>query len=196
MHDAAVRTPLIAVLLVAVAACSNTPKAASGADAAASAHDGAAGDGAVGDGAPQDLDMQASDFECILRWTMVGGYRITNKLGNDALSVANSPTGGVFPVGTIVQIVPTEAMVKRRVGFSTETHDWEFFSLGVTASGTTINTRGTTDVVNAFGGNCLNCHMAAMSQYDMICGTTHGCAALPLSEAQLIDLQNADPRCP
>ena len=92
--------------------------------------------------------MKATDFECVLRWTMVGGYRITNKLGHDPLPIANNPTGGgPFPVGTIIQIVPTEAMVKRRVGFNAMTHDWEFFSLGVSSSGTTINMRGTTAVV-------------------------------------------------
>ena len=140
--------------------------------------------------------MKASDFECILRWDMVGGYRITNKLGNDALSIANSPTGGTFPVGTIVQIIPTEAMVKRKAGFSAMTHDWEFFALAVSSTGTTINTRGTTEVVNAFNGQCFGCHMKAMPQYDFVCGTTHGCDPLPLSETALVNLQNGDPRCP
>ncbi len=144
----------------------------------------------------EDLDMMASDFECVLHWPMVGAYRITNKLGHDAAAVANNPNGGVFPVGTIVQIVPTEAMVKRRVGFSATTNDWEFFSLGVTASGTTITNRGTTDVVNAFNGNCHDCHVKAAPQFDFICGTTHGCDPLPLSEATLVSLQNSDPRCP
>jgi hypothetical protein len=145
----------------------------------------------------EDLDMKATDFECVLRWTMVGGYRITNKLGHDPLPIANNASGGgPFPVGTIVQIVPTEAMVKRRTGFNAMTHDWEFFSLGVSASGTTINMRGTSAVVNAFGGNCLTCHAKAMPAFDMVCGTTHGCDPLPLSEAQLISLQNSDARCP
>jgi hypothetical protein len=145
----------------------------------------------------EDLDMKATDFECILHWTMVGGYRITNKLGHDPLPIANNASGGgPFPVGTIVQIVPTEAMVKRRTGFNAMTHDWEFFSLGVSASGTTINMRGTTAVLNAFGGNCLTCHAKAMPAFDMVCGTTHGCDPLPLSEAQLISLQNGDARCP
>ena len=144
----------------------------------------------------EDLDMMASDFECVLHWPKVGAYRITNKLGHDAAAVANNPAGGTFPVGTIVQIVPTEAMVKRRVGFSSTTNDWEFFSLGVSASGTTINKRGTSDVVNQFNGNCHDCHIKAMAQFDFICGTTHGCDPLPLSEATLVNMQNSDPRCP
>jgi hypothetical protein len=171
--------------------------------AAACSSKGPAGgsDAPVGSGGPdaavEDLDMKPSDFECVLRWTQVNNaYRITNRLGHDALSVANDPNGGTFPVGTIIQIVPTEAMVKRRAGFSAQTHDWEFFSLTVAASGTTIDARGTTNVVNAFGGNCLACHMKAMPQYDFVCGTTHGCAPLPLTTQQLVNVQNSDPRCP
>ncbi len=171
-------------------------------DAAAS-HDGSAVDAPAAhpDGGPdgaagEDLDMQASDFECILHWDMVGGYRITNKRGHDALSIAQSSSGGVFPVGTIIQIVPQEAMVKRRAGFSPTTSDWEFFSLNVSSSGTTIAKRGTTDVVNQFGGNCFGCHSKAMPQWDLVCATTHGCDPLPLDEATLVSLQNMDPRCP
>jgi len=141
--------------------------------------------------------MKASDFECVLHWTQVANsYRITNKLGHDPLATANSPVGGDFPVGTIIQIVPTEAMVKRRAGFSAATHDWEFFALSVSSSGTTIDKRGTADVVNAFNGNCLGCHAKAMPQWDFVCGTTHGCDALPLSTQQLVSLQDNDPRCP
>ncbi|HTJ46297.1 MAG TPA: hypothetical protein VL463_29530 [Kofleriaceae bacterium] len=148
-------------------------------------------------GGVEDLDMKASDFECVLHWTQVANsYRITNKLGHDPLATANSPVGGDFPVGTIIQIVPTEAMVKRRAGFSAATHDWEFFALSVSSSGTTIDKRGTADVVNAFNGNCLGCHAKAMPQWDFVCGTTHGCDALPLSTQQLVSLQDNDPRCP
>ena len=180
----------LAFVLVALAACgsstsSTTPDAPAGSgtpDAASSV---------------EDLDMKASDFECVLRWTQINGsYRITNKLGHDAAAVANNPAGGDFPVGTIIQIVPTEAMVKRRAGFSATTHDWEFFALSVSKSGTTIDKRGTTDVVNAFNGNCLACHSKAMPQFDLVCGTTHGCDALPLSTQQLVGIQNGDPRCP
>lgn len=179
------------VLCCALAACGGSGGSSSDqTDASASS----SSDGPAG---VEDLDMKATDFECVLRWTKVGGYRITNKLGHDPLPIANNASGGgAFPVGTIIQIVPTEAMVKRRVGFDASTHDWEFFALSVSASGTTINKRGTSDVVNAFGGNCLTCHIKAMPAYDLVCGTTHGCDPLPLSESQLVNLQNNDARCP
>src|SRR5437870_1434658 len=119
-----------AMLVGALLAACGTSKPATSADAPPASTDAPA--------SMEDLDMQAADFECILRWDMVGGYRVTNKLGHDALAVAHSATGGTFPVGTIVQIVPTEAMVKRRAGFAAATNDWEFFLLGVAASGTTI----------------------------------------------------------
>jgi hypothetical protein len=52
-------------------------------------------------------------------------------------------------------------MVKRRKGFNRATRDWEFFFLTTTPQGTAIVTRGTTTVVNRFGGNCASCHLAA-----------------------------------
>jgi hypothetical protein len=177
------------VVSVVIAACGGASNPGGAADAPVAAVDGPAG--------VEDLDMKAQDFECVLRWTKINGsYRITNKLGHDAAAVANSSAGGDFPVGTIIQIVPSEAMVKRRAGFDPATHDWEFFSLGVTASGTTIKARGSANVVNQFGGNCLACHQKAMPQFDLVCGTTHGCDALPLTTAQLVGLQDQDPRCP
>jgi hypothetical protein len=115
-------------------------------DAGASGNDDASGPPLLPDGgdAGPDLDMQASDFDCILSWPKVGDYRITNKLGNlsGSLAIANAPDGGVFPVGTVVQLIPDEAMVKRYVGFNAASDDWEFFNLSTSASGTTINQRG------------------------------------------------------
>lgn len=179
------------IVALAASACGNHGDDAAQADAPGG---GGSVDAPAG---VEDLDMKASDFECVLRWTKVGGYRITNKLGHDPLAIANNASGGgPFPVGTIIQIVPTEAMVKRRTGFDAASHDWEFFALSVSASGTTITKRGTSDVVNAFGGNCLNCHIKAMPAFDLVCGTTHGCDPLPLSESQLVNLQNNDARCP
>jgi len=180
----------ILALVAVLSACGGGTKSpAGGTDAPAGSTDAPPG--------TEDLDMKATDFECVLRWDKVNSYRITNKLGHDPLPIANNANGGgAFPVGTIIQIVPTEAMVKRRAGFSDATKDWEFFSLGVTASGTTITKRGTSDVINAFNGNCLDCHIKAMPAFDLVCGTTHGCDALPLSEAMLVSIQNQDPRCP
>lgn len=153
----------------------------------------------LSDGASSaDFDATAQDFQCILGWTKVRKFYITNKLGmlNEALAVANNPSGGKYPTGTIIQLIPTEAMVKRRQGFNADTHDWEFFSLATSTSGTVIQSRGTNDVVNAFGGNCFSCHSQAQPQYDLVCEENHGCVALPLTADQITAIQQSDPRCP
>lgn len=144
-----------------------------------------------------DFDAQASDFTCILDWQKVRSFYITNKAGKmtEALAVANSANGGTYPVGTIIQLIPLEAMVKRKAGFNAATKDWEFFSLQPSATGTQILKRGTTDVVNQFMGNCFNCHQKAAPQFDMVCEKTHGCDPLPFTDAQIQSVQNADPRC-
>jgi hypothetical protein len=142
--------------------------------------------------------MQASDFECILRWPKVGDYRVTNKLGDltDTLAVANATDGGVFPIGTIVQLIPNEAMVKRYAGFNPASDDWEFFNLTASSTGTVINQRGGgASVTNFTGASCLSCHSGAAPQWDMICGTTHGCQPLPIGEPTIQNIQNSDPRC-
>jgi len=151
-----------------------------------------------GDTSTTDFEAKASDFECLQDWTKVRSFRIANKLGNldGALAVANSGSGGTYPVGTIIQLVPTEAMVKRAEGFSPETKDWEFFSLSVSASGTDILTRGKREVVNQFGLQCFSCHDKAEPQYDLVCESTHGCDPLPLPTTFLEGLQDTDPRCP
>lgn len=144
-----------------------------------------------------DLDMQAEDFTCIRDGEKVRKFYVTNPLGflDEALAVANSTEGGTYPVGTVLQLVPLEAMVKRRAGYSPETNDWEFFSLDVRAGETTILARGAADVVNAFGGNCLDCHSLAEPQWDLVCEDTHGCDPLPLSDEVILNIQNADSRC-
>lgn len=145
-----------------------------------------------------DLVMKASDFGCILKWDKVDRYRITNLLGfqKQALAIARSKDGGVFPVGTVIQLVPQEAMVKRRKGWNPKTKDWEFFFLKVDKNGTQIVSRGKEEVKNQFGGNCFSCHNKAEEKWDLICGENHGCDPLPLSPTVLENIQNADPRCP
>jgi hypothetical protein len=151
----------------------------------------------LGPAPARDVVLNETDFGCTLAWDKVGDVRITNKAGHlaEALAVARSPTGGTFPVGTLIQLVPFEASVKRAPGFSAQSHDWEFFALMPTAAGTQIVSRGTTDVINQFGGNCLTCHAKAKPQWDMFCGTGHGCDPLPLTSALIDQLQHSDPRC-
>jgi mono/diheme cytochrome c family protein len=85
-------------------------------------------------------------------------------------------------------------MVKRAPGYSPATNDWEFFSLDVSATGTRILSRGGAKVLNRFGGSCASCHNAAQPRFDFVCGTTHGCAPLPIGPDVIASLQRSDPR--
>ncbi|HSO96516.1 MAG TPA: hypothetical protein VLV81_10790 [Acidimicrobiia bacterium] len=143
----------------------------------------------------QDLQMRASDFHNLHTMTMVRGFFVDNRLGHLAAALRAARAGkGVYPVGTILQLVPQEAMVKRRKGFSPATHDWEFFFLQTTPQGSTIVNHGTTTVVNRFGGNCASCHLAAQSHFDLVCEHNHGCAPLPVGDDVIAAIQRADPR--
>ena len=143
-----------------------------------------------------DVQVTATSFRSLHDMTPVRGFFVANLLGDLAgtLRVANSKAGGVYPPGTVLQLVPTEAMVKHRPGYDTATHDWEFFSLAVSPGGTRILRRGAADVVNRFGGNCASCHAAAQSKFDMVCEHDHGCAPLPVGDDVIRAVQQTDPR--
>ena len=143
------------------------------------------------------MDIDAKSFRCITKMTPVRQFYVDNLQSHlDAtMAAANSPTGAVYPPGSVIQLIPTEAMVKRDKGFNAATHDWEFFALDVSKDGTQIGKRGTVDVVNRFGGNCFSCHVQAAAQWDLVCETGHGCAPLPVTPAMIRALQRTDPRC-
>ena len=155
-----------------------------------------------GDGAstapPRDFVAEASDFECLQNWPRVRNIRLTNRLGHldEALALAANPVAGrEYPVGTIIQLFPGEAMVKRGPEFDPANNDWEYFELSVSASGTSIRVRGRDDVINMFGGQCFGCHAAARD-FDFICEKAHGCIELPVTDELITILQDGDPRCP
>jgi hypothetical protein len=140
--------------------------------------------------------MQANDFVNIHDMTPVRGFFIDNRLGHldEALAVADDPKGGTYPIGTVIQLVPQEAMVKRAPGFDPKSNDWEFFALDVTPQGTKITTRGGAEVINRFGGSCSGCHGAAKPEFDFVCEKDHGCAPLPIGDDVIKSVQEADPR--
>ncbi len=144
----------------------------------------------------EDFEAQSDDFGNIHKMTPVRGFFVDNRLGHldEAVAIAEANEGGTYPVGTIIQLVPQEAMVKRRAGWSPDTNDWEFFFLDVSAEGTTIVDRGTDDVVNAFDLNCASCHQAADPEFDMVCETDHGCEPLPIGRDIIDAVQASDPR--
>ncbi|MCI5140458.1 MAG: hypothetical protein D3909_01730 [Candidatus Electrothrix sp. ATG1] len=147
--------------------------------------------------AEKTVEVTDQDFGCIRDMEQIRGMYVGNLLGNiDAtIAVANSEEGGVYPPGTVVQIVPGEAMVKREAGFNAATNDWEFFALDVSAEGTKIASRGGEEVKTPFGQDCLSCHAQAEPKWDMICETGHGCAPIPITRDMIVALQKTDKRC-
>lgn len=152
---------------------------------------------AVAESQSAALSVSAESFRCIRQMTAVRHFYVDNLQGNIAatLAAANAPAGARYPVGSVVQLVPTEAMVKRESGFNAATGDWEFFELDVAASGSTIRRRGFAEVNNRFGKNCFTCHVPARQPWDFICESGHGCAPIPIDHRMTGALQRSDPRC-
>jgi len=143
------------------------------------------------------LSISEKSFRCMTEMTHIGRFYVDNLVGNlkGTTQVAESMTGGLYPVGSVLQLVPTEVMVKREKGFNAATRDWEFFELDVSPTGSTIRKRGFVEVVNRFGGNCFICHIRARPEWDLVCDTTHGCESIPITIAMINALQRTDPRC-
>ena len=165
-------------------------------------------------GKRKDFIVQPEHLTCILGWDQVRNFRITNPLGKrklrKALRVAKRQRGR-YPVGTIIQLIPFEVMVKRRKGFSPETRDWEFLTLkdfsvfqvllDPETGNPIIDSRGTTEVVNFVGGDggrCFACHSKAAKRFDLVCEQDHGCDPIPLAgtaETFAALARAFDPRC-
>ncbi|HEX5006010.1 MAG TPA: hypothetical protein VFV70_02790 [Hyphomonadaceae bacterium] len=143
------------------------------------------------------VDITDASFGCIRDLKSVRGFYVGNLLGdiNGTLAAANSASGAAYPVGSVVQLVPGEAMVKHGKGFNAATNDWEFFELDVQPAATKIKVRGFTETVNQFGGNCFACHAKAEAKWDMICEQGHGCDPIPVTPVMAKAIQNTDPRC-
>lgn len=144
-----------------------------------------------------EVDVSADTFGCITDMTPVRHFYVDNLLDDlDAtLAVANSPVGGKYPPGSVIQLVPTEVMVKHGDGWNAATRDWEFFELDVSEDGSSIRNRGFVDVINRFGGNCFACHVKARPEWDLVCEKDHGCDPVPLTAEMILELQQTDPRC-
>jgi hypothetical protein len=145
----------------------------------------------------EEFVAEADDFVNLADMTPVRGFFVDNRLGalDETLAVANSPEGGIYPVGTIIQLIPQEAMVKRGGGFDPTANDWEFFELDTSSEGTVIHQRGKAEIENRFGsGSCSSCHAVAGDTFDFVCEDTHGCEPLPVSDELILDLQQNDAR--
>lgn len=144
-----------------------------------------------------ELTITEDSFKCLSEMTAVRHFFVDNLLDDlDAtVATAQSPEGGSYPPGSVVQLVPYEVMVKHRPGWNAGTSDWEFFALDVSAEGTSISDRGLTDVLRRTGGTCFGCHIKAEPRYDFICELDRGCDPPPITREQIAVRQSEDPRC-
>ena len=146
--------------------------------------------------APAAFPIGDKSFKCITELTHVRHFYVGNLAGNldGTVKVAQAATGD-YPVGSVLQLVPSEVMVKREKGFNATTRDWEFFELNLSPDGSTIRARGFQEVNNRFGGNCFTCHVKARAEFDLVCDNNHGCDPIPITRAMSGALQRTDPRC-
>jgi hypothetical protein len=146
----------------------------------------------------REFVAQADDFKCLFDGTKVEGksfyvFNRNKRKLRKALKIANRDLPKKrYPVGTILQLFPFEAMVKRGGKFNPAGDGWEFLRLAASAQGTQIVARGGIEVANA-AGSCQGCHAAAQT-FDFVC-EGHGVAALPFTPGQIAALQKLDPRC-
>jgi hypothetical protein len=151
--------------------------------------------GSVQAGEPK-YKVDGSMFQCITKMTPVKHFFVGNLADNLKGTVAVAQAGsGEFPEGTVLQLIPNEAMVKQQKGYSPGTNDWEFFALD-TDENVKIVSSGAEEVNNFLGLNCFECHKAARAEFDLVCEQDHGCAPLPLTRPMFHAVQHTDPRCP
>ncbi len=143
------------------------------------------------------IPVTGDTFVCLKEMHPVRGFFVANILDklDDTVAAAMQPEGAPYPPGSLVQLIPAEAMIKHHKGWSAKTNDWEFFELDVSEAGSKIKVRGTTRVKNKFGGNCFECHQKAEPQWDFICEEGHGCDSLPIPDFLIRRIQRGDPRC-
>ena len=144
----------------------------------------------------QAQDVPESVTSCIATGTKVGHTWIQHadaaKLKEAVRIYETKAENADYPEGTVVRLIPQEAMIKHSKAAFPTTNGWEYFALAVTPQGTTVRGRG--DEASNRLGTCKSCHSGA-TKSDAICGGGPGCTAVPLTEEQIATLQKNDPRC-
>jgi len=145
-----------------------------------------------------DVVVTEKSFGCLLDLPKVRNTRIQNsdpaKLKEAIQIFHDSVPNREYPTGTILQLIPTEAMVKHERAAFPNSNGWEFFALKVSADGTTILDRGDKVLNTSLKKPCLDCHSPA-AKFDFVCEKGHGCAPIPVTDQQIAAMQAADQRC-
>jgi hypothetical protein len=146
--------------------------------------------------APAPSPVGAEAFTCLQGWPLVGHTRYQSTTGQIdlVLEIARQPAGRDFPPGTIIQLQPSEAMVKLAPGSSPSTDDWEYLKLKIKRGQTTIVERGGAELKN-IAGTCHGCHEAARDS-DEVCAAGSGCEPFPDFVLRgALKAAEKDPRC-
>ena len=145
-----------------------------------------------------ETTVSEQTFGCIVDWPRVRNTRFKHadpeKLKEAMHIFRDSLPNKEYPVGTILQLVPFEAMVKHPRENFPNTNGWEFFALDISENGTKIRDRGENVVNLSQGVTCLSCHQPG-AKFDFVCEKGHGCAPIPFGDQQIADIQKADLRC-
>jgi len=154
--------------------------------------------GVASGAAADDVSVSEQTCGCILDWPKVRNTRINHadpkQLAEAMRIFRDSVRDTEYPVGTILQLVPFEAMVKHPREKFPRTNGWEFFALEVSKAGTRIRDRGDAVVNLSQGVTCLSCHQPA-ARFDFVCEKGHGCKPIPFNDQAINALQQADARC-
>jgi hypothetical protein len=150
----------------------------------------------------REFVAEADDFKCLTDGTKAPGkhFYISNlrkrKLNKALKKTMTGKVGKGYPVGTILQLFPFEAMAKRGGKFNREGGGWEYFQLNITPDGQTeILKRGTAEVTGLTGTSCQNCHLNLAADHDSICEFVIGVEGLGLTEEIVAAFQASDARC-
>jgi hypothetical protein len=145
----------------------------------------------------QAQDVPESVLSCVATGTKVGHTWIQHSDParlQEAVKVFESGAPAAdYPEGTVIRVIPQEAMIKRSKTAFANSNGWEYFALAVTPQGTTVRERG--DTASNRLGTCQSCHSKA-AKFDYVCRSGHDCPTVPLTEQQIAALQANDPRCP
>src|SRR3989442_13224581 len=145
----------------------------------------------------QDVTVSEKSFGCIRDGTKIRNTYIKHadpeKLKEAMRIFKNSVPDREYPVGTILQLVPFEAMVKHPREMFPNSNGWEFFALEVSEAGTQIRDRGDNVVNLLLGAPCLTCHQPA-ARFDFVCEKGHACAPIPFDDQKISELRGADLR--
>jgi hypothetical protein len=157
-------------------------------------------------GAQAEFIARAKDFQCIKAGAPVAGKKFVifhknpKKLARAIRIAESGKPHKHYPEGTIIQVFPDEAMVKRGGGFNPRGGGWEFFIFKVTPTktkiiGRTADERDGQLLRNPMGAcEDRRCHDNWRARrFDFVCE-----GQLPWFEIsdELFEKLRFDPRCP